>query len=112
MKDSSNIMAFGGYQFYLLGLLHGHWDLDSAIQDVITEDYQQEDKEKINTGIGISIPSVKILEALNQDILSKQREQIMQDIKNKNAITEDMSKVPPEFERLIDKAIEYSPKED
>ena len=71
MKDGSNVMALGGHQFYLLGLLHGHWDLDSAIQDVITEDYQQEDKEKINTGIGISIPSIKILEALNQDSLSR-----------------------------------------
>ena len=111
-SDGMTTTLMSGHQFFLLGLLHGHWDLDSAIQDVITEDYQQENKEKINTGIGISIPSIKILEALNQTTLSKQREQIMQNIKNKNAPTEDIGKLPQEFDRLIDKAIEYSPKDD
>ena len=110
MKNGN--IRIGDRNFYLLGLLHGHWDLDSAIQDVITEDYQQENKEKINTGIGITIPSIKILEALNQTTLSNQREQIMQDIKNKNAPTEDITKLLQEFDRLIDKAIECSPKDD
>lgn len=101
-----------GHRFYLLGLLHGHWDLDSAIQDVITEDYQQEKKEKINTGIGITIPSIQISETLNQPIVRNIREQTIKSINNKNAPTEDTSNVPQEFDRLIEKAIEYSPKED
>jgi len=103
MKDGGNVTRVGHRGFYLLGVLHGHWDLDSAIQDVITEDYQINDREKINTGIGIAIPAIKILETLNQPIVAQQREQIMQDIRIKNSPTEDTSELPPEFERLIDK---------
>ena len=102
----------GGHKFYLLGLLHGHWDLESATQDVITEDYPQDNKEQINTGIGIAIPAIKILETLNQDIVQRQRQSIIIEHLKKTSPTEDINKLPSDFERLIDKAIERSPKDD
>lgn len=113
MQNGSNVIKVGGqHQFYLLGLLHGHWDLNSAIQDVITEDYSQENKEQINTGIGIVIPAIKIWETLNQDKVEQVRQAEIKKYLIKLSPTEDISKLPQEFDRLIDKAIECSPKDD
>ena len=88
IKGNSTILH-GGHQFYLLGLLHGHWDLHSATQDVVTEDYQQENKDKINTGIGIAVPAMKILETLNQPSLKEPRDKAIQEEKDRTAPTED-----------------------
>ncbi len=58
-------MTLGGkLTIFLLGVLHGHWSLNNAIQDVVTEDYPDNERDKINTGIGIVIPATTILETL------------------------------------------------
>jgi len=79
---------------------------------VITEDYSQDNKAQINTGIGIAIPALKILEALNQDEIERQRQSTVIEYLKKISPTEDINKLPPDFERLIDKAIERSPKDE
>ena len=58
--------------FYLLGLVHGHFDLskleiDNLIEDSLTN-------LKINMGIAIVVPTWKILEVINQEVFMKERE--------------------------------------
>jgi hypothetical protein len=45
--------------YYLLGLMHGHWDMPTVATDVI------EEEEKVNTGIAVVVPCDKIMELLN-----------------------------------------------
>lgn len=56
--------------FYLLGLMHGHWDIPaknkSGIEDVRS-------KVTVNTGIAVVVPAKKILEVLNQPQLVEMR---------------------------------------
>jgi len=59
--------------FYLLGLMHGHWDrkvpdIDSAVDDVI--------HETVNMGIAVVVPAKKILEVIDQPELSDERKRI------------------------------------
>jgi hypothetical protein len=54
--------------FYLLGLIHGHWDTDAVDVDAIED---ATNIEKINTGIAIIVPVDKILEVLNHPNLIK-----------------------------------------
>ena len=71
LRDRFEIGA-GKSLFYLLGLLHGHWNLENATRDVVLEDSYQ-DKSNINTGIGIAVPAAKILETLEQSFFVDQR---------------------------------------
>lgn len=60
--------------FYLLGLMHGHWDIppehknDEALMDA-------DGNDTVNMGIAIVIPAKKILEVLNHPALLEQRRQ-------------------------------------
>lgn len=54
----------GGPIFYLLGLMHGHWDvgiseLDEAVVDTTGV-------QRVNMGIGIVVPVAKIIEVIRQ----------------------------------------------
>jgi len=51
----------GGNKFYLLGLMHGHWDVNLIPTALI-------EKEAVNMGIGIVVPAEKILEIINNSI--------------------------------------------
>ncbi len=51
-------------KFQLLGLVHGHFDMDNLEQDLIAEDGLK--KIGINTGIAVVVPADKIFEAINQ----------------------------------------------
>jgi len=55
--------------FYLLGLVHGHWDALPSSYDAITEDAFS--AEKVNMGIAIVVPASKILEVINQPAVKK-----------------------------------------
>lgn len=57
---------------YLLGLMHGHWDLPVASTDELAKDMSN--IERVNMGIAIVVPVSKILEVLNrQELLEKRR---------------------------------------
>jgi hypothetical protein len=63
--------------FYLLGLMHGHFDLsklgvDNLIEDSLTN-------LRINMGIGIVVPTWKVLEVMNQEVFMKKREKIIEE---------------------------------
>ncbi len=57
---------------YLMGLMHGHWDVKS---DKIIDEVEQDSgiKAGINVGIAIVTPAFKILDILNCDELIKAR---------------------------------------
>jgi hypothetical protein len=61
--------------FYLLGLMHGHWDRPDSELDAIDEDSSCK-KEKVNMGIAIVVPVDKILEVLDQDLNKAWEEEI------------------------------------
>jgi hypothetical protein len=58
--------------FYLLGLMHGHWDIHPAMKN--DSFMGNEIFGKVNMGIAIVVPATKILEVLNHPTLVKGRE--------------------------------------
>jgi len=68
--SDSDKTGFSGRVFYLLGIIHGHWDrkeneIDDAAQDI--------NGGKINTGVAIVVPATKLAEVINQPKFSEQR---------------------------------------
>lgn len=56
----------GGPIFFLLGLIHGHYDVPSSSIDDANEDMADHlSSERINTGIAIVVPMEKIMEVIN-----------------------------------------------
>jgi len=67
-------VPFGVGESYLLGLMHGHWDIPvDAIDDSATDDQRSEAYGRVNMGIAIVIPAKKILDVLNQQGLIDMR---------------------------------------
>jgi hypothetical protein len=62
-----------GPQFYLLGLMHGHFDVTSLHEWAVDAD--ETPAQGINTGIGVVIPVEKILETIDHPELVKTRQQ-------------------------------------
>ncbi len=59
-------------KLYLLGLMHGHWDIPpEAKNDQLVMD--NDHYKQVNMGIAIVIPAKKILEVMNQEILDTWR---------------------------------------
>lgn len=58
---------------YLLGLVHGHFDIKAGYTDLIDEDTTTESYERINTGIAIVVPFRQIHEVLEQHQFTKRK---------------------------------------
>jgi len=66
-------VTLGLGSFYLLGLMHGHWDIPpEAIDDSVAGDHAEE-HGRVNMGIAIVVPAKKILEVINQRELADAR---------------------------------------
>jgi hypothetical protein len=65
--------------FWLLGLMHGHWDVNASDIDVIVEDRAH--RESVNVGIGIVVPAQKILEVIQQPALEELRKKAETELK-------------------------------
>jgi len=75
--------------FYLLGLMHGHWDIPPQTRDdQTTEDYQ-EALGKVNMGIAVVVPANRILEVLNQPRLLEMRKTWDEELKKERMPTLD-----------------------
>jgi hypothetical protein len=70
---NTNIILGAGPWFYLLGLMHGRWDMKhlAPIMFEIDSDYL---KQPLNSGIAIVVPVDKILEVINQPELAARRD--------------------------------------
>ena len=63
--DSQVKHASGGPMFYLLGLIHGHYDVPNSIVDTSEVDTPDPlSTERVNTGIAIVVPMHKIFEVV------------------------------------------------
>ena len=60
-----------GRQYYLLGLVSGHFDLQSIDEDSVPEETPR--RGGINSGIGVVIPVEKIIETVEHPDLSRSR---------------------------------------
>jgi hypothetical protein len=53
--------------FFLLGLIHGHFDTDSvSIDDVMDVMEDSADTEKVNTGIAIAVPISSVMKTISE----------------------------------------------
>jgi len=64
LKDKPIATVESDFPFYLLGVMHGHWDLPVHHLDEITEDSPSLTPQRVNMGIAIVTPVSKLLEAL------------------------------------------------
>lgn len=73
--------------FWLLGLMHGHWDVDNSYVDTIMTD--KSNTQSINEGIGIVVPAQKILEVINHPDLEKMRNRVEAKLQRQGVATMD-----------------------
>jgi hypothetical protein len=62
------------WRIYLLGLIHGHWDIPAEKTTDTTEDSKI--RAGVNVGIAMVVPAKKILETLNCEELARLRVKI------------------------------------
>jgi hypothetical protein len=78
-KEGKEQMLHGlSNEFYLLGLMHGHWDVDERD---INSPKPKLPQSGVNMGIGIVVPAHKILEVLNDTELVRQREECDEELR-------------------------------
>jgi len=83
----SGKMVIGQPSFYLLGLMHGHWDQPQSALD-----YKLGmGGERINTGIAIVVPATKILEVVKQPSLEKIADEMAMELRLRNFPIPDVS---------------------
>jgi hypothetical protein len=80
-----------GLPFGLLGLMHGHFDVEDLNSDVVVDDITKAAPEGIHSGIGVVVPVSKIRETLMQDELEKARKKIIKDHLEKSSVTPDVA---------------------
>ena len=90
-RRGGNIVA-GSPQFFLLGLMHGHFDLPQPAVDTVVEDTTG--TGNVNVGIGIVVPARQILEVLNHPALVAQRDKAVADWLAAQAATPDAASQP------------------
>lgn len=66
--------------YYLLGIIHGHWEENSANQNQMQRANGQ--PNALSNGISIATPARKILETLYQPCLLEQREDVVKKLKS------------------------------
>lgn len=68
--------------YFLLGIMHGHWNLPAGA--TVSDTLREHEDESINTGIAVVTPATMLLELLYQPELVEMRERRMTEIrKNK-----------------------------
>ncbi|MGC2192041.1 MAG: hypothetical protein WA751_06880 [Candidatus Dormiibacterota bacterium] len=83
-------------QFYLLGMVHGHWDTEFVVSDPAYPEDQL-----VNMGIAIVVPSQKILEVMNMPKLVAERREGEAAKRQAHLPTADMADAKPsEFRRF------------
>lgn len=68
---------------YLLGLMHGHYDIGTLPSSGALR------RENVNMGIGIVVPATKILEVINQPMVRKGEKKVEEQLKKQQLPTPD-----------------------
>ena len=87
LKDGQVHLSTRRYNFHLLGLMHGHWDVPLLEVDGTSED--SVGQRKVNMGIGIVVPAKKILEALEHPMIKKQDDEAIKKLREEYLPTTD-----------------------
>jgi len=69
MMKGQFMQTIQGPIFYLLGLVHGHWNANSSSNHTDTD--HAPSAEKVNMGIAIVVPASKIIEVINQPTVKR-----------------------------------------
>lgn len=69
------VYPWQGGKFYLMGLMHGHWDIPIEDRDAPLFQDEAENRGAVNMGIAIVVPAKKILEVLNHPELVARRDE-------------------------------------
>jgi hypothetical protein len=72
-RGSAEGMSMGSDRFYLMGLMHGHWDAPPSELEPAGDAWDVE-AERLNVGIAQVVPFRKIVDVLNQTDLFQQRQ--------------------------------------
>jgi hypothetical protein len=78
------------FQLYLLGLMHGHFDVEDLNADVVLED-QRDATSGIHAGIGVVVPVEKIIETIMQPALIEVRRKIVEEHRANNGAGSDLT---------------------
>jgi hypothetical protein len=73
--------------FSLLGLIHGHWDIDENAVDELAQDINK--VGQVNMGIAIVVPATKIIEIINRSEWIEERQIKVAGEKKKKLPTQD-----------------------
>ena len=74
LKDNNGMAQHGfcvGHGGTLLGLMHGHWDIEES--QINSPKLVHNHKRGVNIGFGIVVPAIKIMETINRPELVKRR---------------------------------------
>ena len=74
---------------YLLGLMHGHWDIDPRDINEPQPRLLKQNEGGINVGVGLVVPAAKILETINQPKLVAMRDRLNREEREQQLPTED-----------------------
>jgi hypothetical protein len=77
-------------QFYLLGQMHGHFDIRNLNEDAVS-DGEQDALGSINTGLGVVVPVEKIIETMMQPGLSEMRRKTAEKTRKAEGATTDQA---------------------
>lgn len=69
-KLSIRYSGTGSPQYFWLGLMHGHWDIEEPGMDTVV---RRARLEAVNMGIAIVVPAAKVLEIINKDSMMHRR---------------------------------------
>jgi hypothetical protein len=90
--------AIGHYK--LLGVMHGHWDIDESKKN---ETQIEPNKHGVNMGIGIVVPAIKIIETIMQPGLEELRKKADAERARQYAPTMDSAKKHDDPDRTFTK---------
>lgn len=82
-------LKLGSPRFFLLGLMHGHYDSPLTEADDATID--DAESERVNMGIAVVVPATKILETINQEWFLQARKEHEEKLRQAAAAVPDES---------------------
>jgi hypothetical protein len=82
----NEVRKLNGIRFWLLGLMHGHFDVQNLNEDVAT-DLEGQSLSSINAGLGVVIPSEKIVETILHPDAANMRKTMATELRKRDRAT-------------------------
>jgi hypothetical protein len=84
--EPENVFILGAGRHYLLGLMHGHWQIDADDVNALYLHSPEKSEPGVNLGISIVVPAQKIIETLDHPDLAQKRKAVEDDLLAKQAL--------------------------